>query len=226
MMALNYQFRPLENWPRRINPRKRATFRSTWSDTLKLLERELSKLQAKNIVIQADCTEDDIRNDGMLRANAKIKSPTVILSFQSKFGPLSYPCETYNDWQDNVRAIAKSLEALRSVDRYGVTRRAEQYKGWAKLPGPENTSTDTCWSYQPKQTQPEFTLVSDAADFLANETESHRAFELLKDINLAEDAYRTAVKKHHPDAGGDPAMFKRATAAIEFLRYHHKKVGA
>ena len=46
---------------------------------------------------------------------------------------MSYPCDKYSNWQANLRAIALSLEALRAEDRYGVTRRAEQYKGWAKL---------------------------------------------------------------------------------------------
>ena len=34
----------------------------------------------------------------------------------------------------NLRAIALALAALRAVERYGVTRRQEQYKGWAELP--------------------------------------------------------------------------------------------
>jgi hypothetical protein len=37
-------------------------------------------------------------------------------------------------WQANVRAIALALEALRAVDRYGVTKRGEQYQGWTALP--------------------------------------------------------------------------------------------
>lgn len=36
-------------------------------------------------------------------------------------------------WEDNLRAIALALEALRKVDRYGVTRRGEQYTGWKQL---------------------------------------------------------------------------------------------
>lgn len=42
-------------------------------------------------------------------------------------GHLSYPCDTFTTLQDNLRVIALALEALRMVDRYGVTRRGEQY---------------------------------------------------------------------------------------------------
>jgi hypothetical protein len=38
----------------------------------------------------------------------------------------------------NVRAIALALEALRKVDRYGVTKRGEQYAGWKALPSPND----------------------------------------------------------------------------------------
>ncbi len=63
-------------------------------------------------------------------------APGIILSFNSIHGPLSYPCDRYSEWTDNLRAIALALKALRAVDRYGVTRRAEQYKGWSQLPPP------------------------------------------------------------------------------------------
>lgn len=33
-------------------------------------------------------------------------------------------------WQHNVRSIALGLESLRAVDRYGITRRGEQYAGF------------------------------------------------------------------------------------------------
>jgi hypothetical protein len=139
-VSLEYQFKPIEQWPgKETHPslRKRARFNSSYSQTLKDLERELKHLSARQIILQADVRPEDVRLDGMLRANASPRSPKIILSFQSKHGPLSYPCDRFMHWEDNLRAIALSLEALRSVDRYGVTRSAEQYKGWAKLSAPD-----------------------------------------------------------------------------------------
>jgi hypothetical protein len=191
-----YQFRAIEHWPgAKTKDRKRSQFKAGYSDTLQAIERELRHLQATNVVIQADCDVRMIRNDGMLRADAKLNGPGVILSFDSKHGPLSYPCDTYIHWTCNLRAIALSLEALRSVDRYGVTRRAEQYQGWARLPGPAPAPTMNA---------------STAAGILVNAAGVD--FSRINRDNLA-DVYRRACAKTHPDAGGDAEKFKQVQAA-------------
>lgn len=138
-MSFYYQFRPIEQWPgkRTLSPSP-SSFKASFTKTLDLLERELSFLNARNIVIQADCDPSEIRLDGMLRANARLRSNGIILSFDSKFGPLSYPADKFRSWEDNLRAIALCLEALRKVDRYGVTKHGEQYKGWDQLPPPDD----------------------------------------------------------------------------------------
>ena len=62
----------------------------------------------------------------------------MILSLTgSTQGDLRYPAHRFHGWQDNVRAIALALEALRKVDRYGITQRGEQYAGWKQLPAPD-----------------------------------------------------------------------------------------
>jgi hypothetical protein len=140
---LNATFRPLHQWP---NPRiahKAAQFKAGWLNTLDMLEHELGKLRAHDIVIQIEDPEGikGIRNDGSYRIVSKSHYPNkagVILTFESPKGSISMPCDRYDDWQDNLRAIALSLEALRPVDRYGVTRGNEQYRGWAQIEPPSN----------------------------------------------------------------------------------------
>lgn len=113
---------------------RRSLFDTPLRRTLVLLTREMENLGAQKIIIEMDVQPRDIRLDGFPRANARIDKPAVRISFQSKHGPLSYATGEYDDWQDNLRAIALSLEALRSVDRYGVSKRGEQYRGWAQIP--------------------------------------------------------------------------------------------
>ncbi len=43
---------------------------------------------------------------------------------------LVYATDVCDFWQHNVRSIALGLEALRAVDRYGISRRGQQYAGF------------------------------------------------------------------------------------------------
>ncbi len=89
------RFVPLTHWPRKFTlNRRRSQFDSTYSQTLDKLETELSKLGAKNVVIQVALDPRDIRLDGWPRANAKRPThPGVIVAFDSRHGALSYLCD-------------------------------------------------------------------------------------------------------------------------------------
>jgi hypothetical protein len=108
---------------------------------LDLLESELRKLGAGSVVIGAAFREQDLRQDGMPRSDARAPShPGVELSFDSRHGRLVYATDTCLDWQHNVRSIALGLEALRAVDRYGITERGQQYAGFKALPAGDGPS--------------------------------------------------------------------------------------
>jgi hypothetical protein len=42
-------------------------------------------------------------------------------------------CDRFLDWEDNLRAITKTLESLRAVQRYGIVKDDEQYAGFKAL---------------------------------------------------------------------------------------------
>lgn len=129
-------FRPLEK-PLAEQPRAAAPFHAKWTSTVTLLAKELRMHRATRTVLEVDFRERDLRIDGLPRADRRAQSPGVVLSFEARAVPgspaLRYEVARFWDWQDNVRAIALGLEALRAVDRYGVTRRGEQYAGWKQL---------------------------------------------------------------------------------------------
>ena len=129
-----FVFRPLVDWPTPSATRKRAPFRAPYSETLRLLIHELDMLgNTGPRVIQVALSEADIRRDGLPRANARPAHPAVALSFTSRHGPMHLSTDTFDDWRDNLRAIALGLESLRRVDRYGIARSGEQYAGWLQL---------------------------------------------------------------------------------------------
>lgn len=176
---------PIRQWPGDLTrSRKRSPFRTSWTATVRLLERELRNLSAKNTVLQMPITDDEIRLDGRVRANARPTHPGVILTFDSRHGPLSYPCDRFGGWQDNVRAIALALEALRKVDRYGVTKRGEQYTGWKALPPAGGTT----------ENRPE-------------------VIQRGRDLISEHGSVRNALFAAHPDRGGDPDDFHAVQVA-------------
>lgn len=202
----NVRFRPIEVWPGRLlrwDERRRAQFRASWPKTVDLMNRELANLQAEDVVLQLALRERDIRLDGYPRADARADHPGVILAFKSRYGPLQYATDTFDDWQDNIRAIALGLEALRAVDRYGVTKRGEQYRGWQALPAPAGGPM----------------TVEAAARFIAEQATA-AGFPVDPDDVLGpfrQDAYRAAARQAHPDTGGDHTTFVRLQEAKRVL---------
>lgn len=128
---LNARFIPIDKWPFpaiSLNNKRDARFRASYQDTLELLESELDAIHAREIVIRAFFRSQDIRSDGWPRSSAEPTDAGLILSFVVyKWNPvtmrndvteLSFPCATYTTFDDNLRAIALTLQALRAVARY------------------------------------------------------------------------------------------------------------
>lgn len=194
--------RPIRNPP--ATGGRHAQFRASFPQTLRLLRSELKHLDAQRVVLEADLRERDLRLDGLPRADARLASPAIALSFESPHGPLRYATGEYRDWTDNLRAIALSLEALRAVDRYGVSKRGEQYKGWAQLP----QSTDP--ADQIVTEEQAWRVIAQAAGFPPDSS------PLLNGIS--EDlAVRQALRKTHPDTGGTDLAFRQVMRAKEVL---------
>lgn len=201
-MSPRFEIRSLGLWDRPVtNPRASSSrFRASWDDTLRLLLSEVDQLDGSLVVIQVDADSSDLRRDGMLRARAQVGFPGVKVSFESRFGPLTYATDAYEGWQANVRAIALGLGALRAVDRYGVTRTGEQYRGWSAI-----TAT-------PAETE---MTREEAIRVLADGSGESPA-----DLNTEEQivrAYRIAAQIAHPDAGGNADVFRLVTKARDVL---------
>jgi hypothetical protein len=185
--VIDLKFRPITTWPGGAIEPRRSPFRANYGVTLRLLERELDYLGARNVFLQVALDESEIRLDGRPRARATARHPGIILTFDSRYGPLQYATAEFDTWQDNIRAIALGLEALRKVDRYGITKRGEQYTGWKALPAGGNGG------------------VMDTA-------EAMRIIDRYGGGNI-----RAAIRATHPDAGGDDESFALVQRAREVL---------
>lgn len=207
-MALSYVIQPLPaQWPgKKVAFPKRSQFKTQWSTTLRLLDRELKHLGARNVVFHCDVRGDrDIRQDGQLRADAR-PGHRVIVAFSDKNGRrLQFPCDTFAWWQDNVYAVARALEALRMVERYGVSS-TSQYEGFKALPS---------------STTPALSTESAAAVIARRAGAPYTAENVIADVLNAKHAIRRAAAITHPDGGGTTEDFQLVQEAKRVLEKHH-----
>lgn len=215
-MAFQIKIKPISKWIGSETKRPgNSQFKQTYSNTKTILQNELSKLAAIDSTVQIEMfiRAEDLRADGELRASAKPFRPGVVLSFskvkrrffderskswKNELQTLSYPCDTYNDWQDNLRAIALSLEALRKVARYGVFKYEDMISRLA-LPSAEGKLSDK----------------DSALHFIA--AHSSLKIEQLSETPWLKAAYFEAAMKLHPDKGGSNEDFHKLQKAKEIL---------
>lgn len=224
-MSVALVFRPLQTLPQdRWTPeaeRVFSPFRSSWDQTVRVLSAEVEHLHkptpyVPECVIEVDVPDGMVRLDGRLHANARVASPRVAVNIDSIHGALRYTCDRYlgrnygsgsrDDWRVNVRAIALGLEALRKVERYGIiTRAGQQYTGWSALP--------------PATPMGAAMTEADARRILSRfaPLEPDLRGRAVSDADLVDRAFRAGAKVLHPDAGGDPAEFRRLVEARDLL---------
>jgi hypothetical protein len=199
------EVRTIDTWPWPLTParqRQRSRFDSPYSATTDLLERELRHLGARQAYICMAVPEGMIRRDrtGPL-ASARPDHPGVMVVTDSKHGDLRYATDVFTDWRDNLRAIALGLEALRKVDRYGITRGGEQYRGFASLPAPTSSIEATHMTR------------SKALAVLYRAAGRNEA-----ELDVGPRLFKLARAKAHPDRhDGDTALWDQVEAAVTIL---------
>jgi hypothetical protein len=211
-MALEYVVTELPPvWPGKRTVRsRRAPFKTQWARTLNNLERELRHLGARKIEIALAIRLGDLRQDGMLRADAR-PGAAVILSFLDRDGHRqAYPCDTFAWWQDNLYAVAVVLEDLRRAERYGV-QSALLRAGFKALPS-AGATTPTLSTNQ-------------AAYFIARMADAEnadiRSRDVLANRVAATASVRVARAKTHPDAGGRNEDWTLLQEAVRIVTAHH-----
>lgn len=136
--------RPLTTWPGELTPdhlRRRAPYKATLRTTLFDLNRELRAIGADrgHPVLEVAIDRRHFRVDGRPMLRAVAEHPGIVLSLpRTDVGALRFACDQFDYWDDNLRAVVLTMEALRAVDRHGAVKANEQYKGFAAIeaPGP------------------------------------------------------------------------------------------
>lgn len=214
---IDLRFKPLPKWPGPLGARG-DSFRASYPRTLDLLEYELVKLRATQIIIEAGFSLKQIANSGWPMGGQAPAHAGVVLYFAGKNGAMRFPAGTYARWQANVHALALTLESLRAVDRYGVTHGQEQYRGFAAIAAPGAGQTMTAQA------------AAELVAKFAGQTHPEHPSLILDQKGHAEDLIREAKTMVHPDRFGNKSYpyagadnWAALAVAIEVLKAHHRE---
>lgn len=175
--ATNY---PL-SWPAatpRTRSRKRSAFARgrTVFQALEVLDGELRRLNARQITVSTNLQTRV--TDGRPRSGqGEPRDPGVAIYFMLKGEPRVFACDKWDRVADNLYAIAKTIESLRGIDRWGVGETQQAFRGYAALP---ETAGGRPWWDVLGLTGP------------------------TKDEATIQRAFKIRAKECHPDHGGDP----------------------
>ncbi len=178
-----------DGWKRTQNPGK-SQFSTGMDKATRGLLDEIRKLGGTLPVISSNA---QYRLDGMPYARqGYIGDVGVAVYFQRNRKPMVFACDNYWTVQDNIHAIAKTIEALRAIERHGSSSMMERaFTGFTALPAPIVAGMKRPWR--------------DVLEFF----DSPRALSA-DDI---EARYRRLAAKHHPDKGGDTAKMAELNVA-------------
>jgi hypothetical protein len=157
--------RPRCRWPEHSN------FDVSLGKSIKDVQREVNLLGGTGLIISSNLP---LRRDGMPYANASQPMDRgVAVYFTYKKKPMCFACDRWTRIEDNMRAISKTIDALRGIARWGTGDMIEQaFTGFTALPAPE-----AWWQ-------------------VLGLTGPHASRDEI------EQAHRRLAMQHHPDRGG------------------------
>ena len=182
-----YPLRWPEGWPRTRNP-ERSRFDVTHSRAQAELLDQLRLMGARYPVIS---TNIPLRRDGLPYASARPPQDCgVAVYFQRRGKQMTFACDRWDRVGDNIRAISKTIEAMRGIERWGASDMMERaFAAFEALPPPGAPVQASCW------------------DILGLEPGA--------DATTIKAAWRKRMKTSHPDQGGTREEFEQVQRAYE-----------
>lgn len=165
-----------DGWPRTPpGLRKAAPFKVTAAKARDEMLRELQLLGANRIIISSNNPRN--RDGSLSVARRWIDDVGVAVYFTRKDVDTVIACDQYTELHANMRAIGKTVEALRGIERWGATDLLDRaFTGFTALAAPEqwwqvlgvsstasSTEVDAAWREAMKTAHPDKPGGSDAA---------------------------------------------------------------
>jgi len=183
-----YEAFPLQ-WPagyKRVPEADRfsSQFKQTMSGAQSFLKKETERLKATNLIISTNIpvrkSDGGFYSDWM---NRRMEDPGVAIYFKVDGKDRSMCCDQYLKVWENMYALGKGLEALRGIERWGISEFLERaFTGFPALPESSSLVNERVW------------------DILGLSKKASSATEV-------REAYKRQARKCHPDAGGTADQF-------------------
>lgn len=140
-------------------------------------------------------TNVELRRDGFPYVSGKEPDdPGVAVYFQRKGETVCFSCDRYRRVWENMRAISKTIEAMRGIERWGAHEVLDQmFRGFVSLPAPESGQS-AWWEVLGVSSDASEDTVREAYKRLAREAAQVGDEALLQKVNVARDEARQAVK--------------------------------
>lgn len=175
--------------------RERAKFDVTFARARDNIVAEIGRLAGRypdpQVVISTNIA---LRRDGLpLAGQRQPDDPGVAVYFLYKKRQMSFACDRWEKIEHNMQAIAKTIEALRGIARWGTGDMLEAaFTGFTALPPPSagaapSPGTRKTWR-----------------DVFGTGVTNRDQLSAI---------YRRLAAAHHPDRGGDPAKMAELNAA-------------
>lgn len=175
-----------DGWPRTSTwLRGHSPFKVTPEKAYRELVQELDRLGARNVIISSNLK---LRQDGYPYANQpRNDDEGIAVYFTRKGKDMVLACDKFAKREANMRAITKTIDAIRGIERWGSSDLMERaFTGFAQL---GHDAGRKWWD-----------VLGVASDAPRHVVESH---------------YLRRRSATHPDKGGDAAEFQAVQQAWE-----------
>lgn len=199
---------PLQ-WPEgwnRTKPflRKHSRFSGSYALARDAVKYELSRINGSNAVVTSNVQLNSRGVPDGRSSNGAIEDPGVAVWWMERGGvERVMACDRWRTPGENLRGIAKSLEALRGIERWGASQIVERaFAGFAALPAAGETIVKPEW-WEVLDIEPKLFEIG-AENLFA----------------IVQSKYKKLSASAHPDRGGTVDQMTALNEAYELAKMY------